>query len=360
MSCSYWFTHQRLGLNDYYENEYSLLMQDFETDQVLFHEPYQKRRAEYQAALIRSVAESMHYGRLLELGAGKGLTAFHIKRSMKLESLSLHDPGASRYLDVWNGEIKPTSTMSSLEELNAVDFDFAFTFFSLEHTESPLVDMERIAESMKEGAVFLGAVPWLAANPGDLLVGDHCSHFTYVSLGNLLQRNLRVQGMEYRIIMNFPLRALFYVCSRSISRLESTIAALISGPFAPDFADHQELSEPTDIDLFDLAQQYWVVDADISGEKREVLWGAGFYSKLIMLRHHARRFDTCVDSNPSLVGTNFTDPSGRVLEVFSCEAWLKNASGEDRLWLGVSPAARDTLLKVNHTILTDAGVEIAF
>ena len=203
-------------------------------------------------------------------------------------------------------------------------------------------------------------MPWLSANPGDLLVGDHCSHFTHASLCRLLERNRQTQGIEYRVLINTTLRALIYICSHSSAHLDNAVTTLFSGVLATDFSSITSVREISDDDLFASAQRQWRVDARVTGNKREVLWGAGFYSKLIMLRHQSTRFSACIDSNPYLVGTSFVDPSNWVLKVDARDNWLENCSNEDRLWLGMSASASEAVLEANHTVLTKAGVEIAF
>jgi hypothetical protein len=135
---------------------------------------------------------------------------------------------------------------------------------------------------------------------------------------------------------------------------------LLSGALATDFTSTTSVKEISADDLFASAQRQWLVDTHVTGKKREVLWGAGFYSKLIMLRHHSTRFSVCIDSNPNLVGTSFVDPNNSELKVDASENWLENCSSDDRLWLGMSASASGAVLTTNHTILTKAGVEIAF
>jgi hypothetical protein len=359
-ACCYWFTHQGKDLHDFYANDYTLLMQNFRTDQILFNKSPQLGRAEYQALIIQNVAKSFRKPHLLEVGAGKGLTAFYIDRLVDTQGFSLHDPGAARYSSTWSREVNPTSIHSSLEDLSSIDFDLGFSFFSLEHSERPVEDMVQIARSMRKSSVFLGAVPWLCANPGDLLVGDHCSHFTYASLCRLLERNRQTQGIEYRVLINTALRALIYICSHSSAHLDNAVTTLLSGVLAKDFTGTMSVKELSDDDLFAFAQRQWWVDVNVTGKKQEVLWGAGFYSKLIMLRHHSTRFSVCIDSNPDLVDTNFVDPNNLALKVEASETWLENCSSENRLWLGMSASAREKILMVHHTVLTKAGVQIAF
>ena len=121
-----------------------------------------------------------------------------------------------------------------------------------------------------------------------------------------------------------------------------------------------QIQETPDSEIKVIAERHWHVKSSASGEKRESLWGAGFYSKLIMLRHHERKFSVCIDSNPSLLGSEFIDPTGRVLLVAESNDWLVAASSKDRLWLGVSELARGAILKANAKRLTEAGVDIAF
>lgn len=359
-NCSYWFTHQGRSLNEFYAGEYVLLMQDFFTDQVLLVNEQSMRRAEYQASLIRQVARALGSRRLLEVGAGKGLTAYHVVCSIHPEEIVLHDPGAKRYESMWLEYVRPTSSHVDLAELREIKFDLGYTFFTFEHTERPVEDMDILMSALQDNGVFMGVVPWLCANPGDLLVGDHCSHFTAASLARMLGRYKSLLGVNFRLLINAPLRALVYVCSKSEVQLGRVVDTLTSGESAGDFKPAEQMQETPDSELRAIAERHWRVESSASGTKQEILWGAGFYSKLIMLRHHSRNFSVCIDSNPSLVGTEFTDPAGRVMRVAPSNEWLAAASGNDRLWLGVSAAARASILKVNGGRLSEAGVEVAF
>jgi len=335
-------------------------MQDFFTDQNLLVNGHSVNRAEYQASLIQHIAAALGSRRLLEVGAGKGLTAYHLSRSVQPSGFVLHDPGARRYESLWRKHVQPVSSHSDLTELADVEFDLGFTFFTLEHTELPIEDTAILMSSLQSSSVFIGVVPWLCANPGDLLVGDHCSHFTATSLASLLGHNKSVADVSYCLLINYPLRGLVYLFSRSDIMLKRAVDALIHGKNWKDFTLVDKIQETPDNEMWAIAERHWHVESSASGEKRESLWGAGFYSKLIMLRHIHREFSVCIDSNPSLVGTGFTDPSGRELLVAGSNDWLDDASSKDRLWLGVSAAARGAILKANASRLTEAGVDVAF
>ena len=359
-SCKYWFTSQKRPLHHFYASEYSLLMQNFFTDQTLLVNDRNIQRAEYQASLIYQVVIALDSHRLLEVGAGKGLTAHYIMRSINADStIALHDPGADRYSSYWGEYVQPALTFSSLSSLADSNFDLGFTFFTLEHTESPVDDMDVLMAAMSDESVYIGFVPWLSANPGDLLVGDHCSHFTLISLACLLSR-YESRSIKFRLLINNPLRGIVYVCSKSSIKLAQAIFALTEGENKQDFILAEDRSDVPDTQLLDIAHHYWQSKTEAHGDKREVLWGAGFYSKLIMLRHQDRLFSVCIDSNLSLVDTCFYDPGGRSLSVLFSESWMSSATVNDRLWLGVSKVARQFIMRKNSEILIKLGVEIAF
>lgn len=359
-ACNYWFTSQGNDLCEYFASEYNLLMHDFFADQRLFLSGRQVDRAEYQAELVSHLARKLGSQDLVEVGAGKGLTAFYVKRQVRPRSLALQDPGAGRYAMTWNHLVGPTSAHCSLDELDSVEFDLGYTFFSLEHTDQPVQDMITLMESLRPGAVFFGVVPWICVNPGDLLVGDHCSHFTRSSLGKLLDYCGTLTGTEYRILINYPLRALIYILSSSAQTVNDASSSMITGELAHDFSSSAPIVEVPDSELFAVAQRHWWVEADVATDKRDVLWGAGFYSKLIMLRHQEIRFAACIDANPSLTGTPFTDPGGLTMTVLASSTWLENASPSDRLWFGVSDSARASILSDNGAVLEKIGVRVAF
>jgi hypothetical protein len=358
--CNFWFTRQGYPIENFYSGEYSLLMQDFLTDQNILVNGSSVKRAQYQASLVFRMLLGLGGENLLEVGAGKGLTAYHLKLMNGFKTISLHDPGEKRYKKIWEKYVEPNSTHTNLSELAGINFDLGFTFFTLEHTATPRNDMNFLLGCMPTNGVFFGIVPWLSLNPGDLLVADHCSHFSIISLTRFLESYKASFGIKYRLLINKPLRGLSYVCSKSEERLNLAILALMGGGAIDDFILAESIEEKSDQDIIKSALHYWRSKPDLISKKREVLWGAGFYSKLIMLQNKEKFFSVCIDSNYDLVGTAFKDQRGNDLIVCHSEEWLKQASSGDRIWLGVSDSAKQAILNTHGRRFKDSGIEVVF
>lgn len=358
--CDYWFTQQAKGLKYFYESEYELLMQDFKVDQRITIGGQLIGRAKYQSNIIANIQRAIKKGKVLEVGAGKGLTASLVSECIDLDAITLHDPGAERYSNIWKKYVPNCKAVTHLSEIGKSQYDFIYTFFTLEHTETPRADMDLQLSALEETGILMGVIPYLSMNPGDLLVGDHCSHFNIASLKKLLSNvAINCPDLKWRIYLNRPLRGLFYVISTDKINLDLVENELLKiGGF--------EIEGPTlelpNNKLFEQASQHWDVTANfISNDGNDYLWGAGFYSKIIMLRHSSRKFSGCIDSNPDFLETNFSDASLNQLPIFEPNEWLgKIAKRGDRIWLGVSFSAKSSILAIYGERLKNEGITIAF
>ena len=122
-NCRYFFTHQSTDLNRFYESDYILLMQDFLLDQTVVVENVAFGRAQYQARIIGKLVEVTGPSEVLEVGAGKGLTAFWLANAYPELRITLHDPGVSRYEKIWRKIPAVNNCVGTLAEVGSDQFD---------------------------------------------------------------------------------------------------------------------------------------------------------------------------------------------------------------------------------------------
>lgn len=125
-------------------------------------------------------------GRLLDIGCGNGafLRAFSsLQPNWRLEGQEL----SSRYAKEVKS-IKNVTTMHncSINELNG-PYDLISAVHVLEHINQPRYFLEALATKMNSQGVLFLQVPNYLDNPFDLLIADHCSHFTPLTLTRLMK-----------------------------------------------------------------------------------------------------------------------------------------------------------------------------
>jgi SAM-dependent methyltransferase len=125
-------------------------------------------------------------GRLLDVGCGNGgfLKAFgSVRKNWSL---------AGSELDSRNQNI--IESLPGVERLYTCDvkmipgeFDAISLIHVLEHILNPLVLLQKLHHKLREGGLFLIQVPNYQENPFDLVIADHCTHFSNTSLVSLIE-----------------------------------------------------------------------------------------------------------------------------------------------------------------------------
>jgi SAM-dependent methyltransferase len=126
-------------------------------------------------------------GRLLDVGCGNGalLRAFgKVNPGWRLAGFELSDkyrtvveqiPGVERLYTGGLGDIPGA-------------FDVITLIHALEHIHEPVAFLSQLRQRIVPDGLLLVEVPNVAANPFDVLVADHASHFTPVTATGVLQR----------------------------------------------------------------------------------------------------------------------------------------------------------------------------
>jgi SAM-dependent methyltransferase len=125
-------------------------------------------------------------GRMVDIGCGNGAMLSAFAAVLPAWQLNGYEPYGGEperlraipgFVDFWDG---------LLGEMSGV-FDLMTMSHSLEHIEGPIAYLAALREKLAPGGRLLIEVPYFPDNPFDLIVADHCSHFTLASLAAMLQ-----------------------------------------------------------------------------------------------------------------------------------------------------------------------------
>lgn len=125
-------------------------------------------------------------GRMVDVGCGNGAMLRAFAAVLPGWQLNGYEPygGAPEKLraipgfaDLWRG---------ALDEMSG-PFDVMTMSHSLEHIEGPIAYLAALREKLAPQGQLLIQVPYFPDNPFDLIVADHCSHFTLASLSAILR-----------------------------------------------------------------------------------------------------------------------------------------------------------------------------
>ncbi|GAC1313685.1 MAG: hypothetical protein NVSMB2_01970 [Chloroflexota bacterium] len=164
-------------------SRYAIYYQSGGLEQAVFDQssgsaaPRSVRLLEHLIATARLPAT----GRLLDIGCGNGALL----------------RAAARFLSGWTfvGTELDDRSRSIVEAIPGVErlhvgqpseapgtFDMITMVHVLEHLDSPITFLERLRERLTENGLLVIEVPEFTQNPFDLLIRDHCTHFTAETL----------------------------------------------------------------------------------------------------------------------------------------------------------------------------------
>lgn len=243
----------------------------------------------------------MNLGSVCDFGCGKGLTAWHFRNMQNEVRMHLYDPGQKIYESFWNEYLKSARQLDDNSFENG-QFDLVYSFFAAEHVPVFGDFIRKGMDALAPNGVFIGCLPDLDQNVGDVIVSDHLRHATLATLGKLIARFVPAGG-AYKVWRNAPLRAVFFAVGTS-NELEKL-----------SIEDHEipAASVALDLDAIWPARRGDEIRRAVGG-RRVVFWGSSFYAKLLDLTVNLE-IDRIVDGNPDFQGKNFKAVSGDVLVV---------------------------------------------
>jgi SAM-dependent methyltransferase len=139
--------------------------------------------------ILEALSDQMDYsieGRMLDFGCGVGVTlkAFHdLAPSWSLEG---YDPNLKSHeaLAAIDGVVGVHGDLGALES----GFDCITCFHVLEHIVDPFAALNVVRALLAENGLLIIQVPYYEDNPFDLIIADHCSHFSPRTLRRLMER----------------------------------------------------------------------------------------------------------------------------------------------------------------------------
>lgn len=127
-------------------------------------------------------------GTLLDIGCGNGafLKAFsYVYPNYELAGLELDEKNKD--------ELESINAFKKLYigNVDALDkcFDVIVMVHSLEHISDPVQYLVSVSNKLNQGGILLIEVPHLEKSPFDILIADHCNHFTLESLKTIIKRS---------------------------------------------------------------------------------------------------------------------------------------------------------------------------
>lgn len=168
--------------------QYDVYSQGDGAEQLSFNAETGANRAR-SSAIVKWLDTKTHlnsHGNVLDIGCGNGcfLKAFHAKyQDWTLAGVDLDD----RYrINIESISDSSTFHSGKLEELDD-KYDLIVMIHSLEHIPYPVNFLKQLKSLMKPAGLLLLEVPDLANSPFDLIIADHCTHFSVNSLTNIVQ-----------------------------------------------------------------------------------------------------------------------------------------------------------------------------
>ncbi len=172
---------------EYYSEQYKILIQSDDEDQIItLPDGESVYRYDFQAAMFIEKCQLNSGGNVLEYGAAKAATLKRVSSSQKDINGFVFDV-SEMYIPFWSGFISPENQATyHIPEKWYGNIDQIMSFFVLEH----VCDLETVFRDFfnllrKDGVLFF-SVPNLFNNCADLIVADHCNHFTEQSIEYML------------------------------------------------------------------------------------------------------------------------------------------------------------------------------
>lgn len=167
----------------FYDAEYRISLASDDHDQLYAAiEGRPIYRTDHQAELVLSLADPRRGASVLDYGAGKATTLRKViaRRTDLVPHVFDVSDDYREHWDKWLQ--REHCAVGVLPADWQGRFDLVTAHFVLEHVLDPIEILRQLGSLLKsDGALFL-SVPDAIANPGDLIVVDHTSHFSAASL----------------------------------------------------------------------------------------------------------------------------------------------------------------------------------
>ncbi|OGR37766.1 MAG: hypothetical protein A2051_13195 [Desulfovibrionales bacterium GWA2_65_9] len=190
-------------------------------------------------------ADLPEQGRLADVGCGNGgfLRAFAERRpGWRLCGLEWGGRHQEAVLDIPGvAEFSPEG-LAGLDDLTNLGgrLDALVLVHALEHLPEPRAALARLHDSLEPGGLLLVLVPDHASNPFDLLIADHCTHF---SAGSLRRELVRAGFAVEALAEGTAIAKELAVLARRVERAGPAAPPVLDMPSTTDIAEARQRAE---------------------------------------------------------------------------------------------------------------------
>ncbi|AOO80383.1 hypothetical protein BHK69_07815 [Bosea vaviloviae] len=171
----------------FYDTAYRISLDTEDHDQIITDRHGQPVfRTELQTQLVLALLDPQPGQKILDFGAAKAATLKRIVAKRKDVEAFVFDV-SDDYRPAWHGWLDETHCATYTVPPHWIGtFDAITAHFVIEHVADPVETLSFLRSLLKQGGRLFVTVPSVLANPGDLLVVDHLSHFSPASLERAL------------------------------------------------------------------------------------------------------------------------------------------------------------------------------
>ena len=276
------------AMQEFYAREYKVSLDSANHDQIItLGNGKSLFRTDFQKEAVLNLAEPPAGANVLDFGSGKAATLKKL-RAARPDIVPYVFDVSDDYRPHWTEWIHPDNIAThEIPDAWRGRFGLVTAHFVLEHVAEPAETLRLLAALLAPAGKLYLSVPNSVANPGDLLVVDHLSHFSKGSLNNALL----IAGLRPTVIneTDFP-GALLACCEPS-----KTTKAV---EYPPEAASLRKTAGAWQTTCENLVQA-----AKLNSNKKAAIYGAGFYGSYIRTVLNDRENIGCfIDANPHLQG----------------------------------------------------------
>ncbi|MES2142228.1 MAG: methyltransferase domain-containing protein [Pseudomonadota bacterium] len=287
--CGHLQTKKVNNLEEYYKHSYNILIDSDEEDQLyVAKDGTTSFRLAYQADIFLEKIKPKKNTRLLDYGCAKAATLKKIVR-IRNDIIPFCYDLSYAYQAFWKGSIQEKNCfIGNIPSYLNGSFHYVTSFFSLEHTDVPRQFIRDVYRLLDNDGIFLCVVPNIFKNFADLLVIDHISHFTSLSLSYLFY----LEGFEILDYDSSIYNSALVITARKKPRISLKQSTTV-------FELKKEIIEI--VDFWKNFNKKIISVSDFYDAEKTAIYGSGFYGAYLslFLQKKPRYF---LDQNPSRQG----------------------------------------------------------